>query len=346
LGAIAAKFVYAVWLACLVRVIIIIADLEGIGWFAKWWLILLVVWGVFFEREDIVGWVLPQRAGALQTAYYGYQMARDIGGGAVRNVTWAPRKVAAKGGGVAYHKASDEIGRRRDSRDEALKGDAQRTLEERAQKGVFARKEGQLTRARGILAQEETLGHVNERLGGVQRELATATAERDKSQGRLDAMPSHKKGGSPSKRKQAAEALSAAKANVTRLTTRRDSLAAQQARLQSALGGEEIGWARGVVRSSVDGLDVSDSEINEWISQRRREMDTVKGDWDQSDAARTDRELLGRVVGVGMSPQKRKRAQRELEQDWDRARLVGRQASQIHGSKKREERRRSGMGRR
>lgn len=175
IGALAAKLIYAVFLAVVLTTSRVFAALD-LGWFGTWLLLAAFSWGVFIKRQEIIGFVsagAPRSDGdsigrALSQGYYAWQLgrgARSVG----RQVLRPPRRAAA---GVAlWHREG------RDARAGAAASLAREQLDDRA-RDVLA---GDEARAREIAARRGAAGRevraLDRRLQGYDEAAAAARAQ-------------------------------------------------------------------------------------------------------------------------------------------------------------------------
>jgi hypothetical protein len=328
-GALIAKLVYALFLALVILVAGVIAGLDGLGWYPKWMLLLVFWWGVLIKRRDLVGFVMPSSGGqgsglGLAKAYFGYRAVKDIGGDAVGAATYLPRK-AGRAGVRAGRAATNEVGLRRRSRDEALKRDAQRHLEARGRSALGARKTADLRRARGLVAQastdRSTLAGVNHDLGSTERELGSTERDLDRAMRDREVLKAEHAVTPASNPRSAA--LSARLADLNKripeldqrrgdLQSRAAGMRAERKRLEVKLNDPDLRWADSVSRGTPAGgeIEVKEGEVRDWIRSRERQLGDRSPLGDSASDAR-DRELILRVDGQGLS----RAARREAEAD-------------------------------
>ena len=102
LGAVAAKLIYALFLAVVLAAAQTFTHL-GIGWFGTWLLMIAFWWGVLMKRNELVGFVsygMPRSegrgmSGLMSQAYYGWQLGRGMRGIARAGID-RPRRVAGE----------------------------------------------------------------------------------------------------------------------------------------------------------------------------------------------------------------------------------------------------------
>lgn len=370
-GAIAAKLVYALFLAVVILIAGIIAGLDGIGWYPKWMLLILFWWGVLIKRNDIVGFVMPSsgRSGlGLMGAYFGYRAIKDIGRDTFRTATYLPRQTGRLGRRVG-RAARNEAGLRRRARDEARKRDARRELEHRGRQALTAEKEAEASRARDVVAaanaDRSRLGEVRSDVASAERSLSTverdielAGRERTRVQDEIDRTPKTDRSGQVNPRlaglyariDELDDRLPELRQRRRDLQSRVSSLRAERVRLEGELAKPEVARAESVVRRGPAGgeIKVTEGEIRDWVTARQRELGDQHPRHDDDVDAR-HRELIVRTDGEGLSRRARRAVRRELDFDPERADLIKGQAREIRGSLRREarlNRRRTGMFRR
>jgi len=102
IGAIAAKLIYALFLAVVLAAAHTFTRL-GIGWFGTWLVLAAFWWGVLLKRHEIIGFVSAghvspsqtKLGGAFSQAYYAMALTRGARSG-VRAATGAPRRAAGE----------------------------------------------------------------------------------------------------------------------------------------------------------------------------------------------------------------------------------------------------------
>lgn len=174
LGAIVAKFVFAVLLTVVLAVSTVFTRLE-LGWFGTWLLLGAFWWGIFLKREELIGFVgagLPQdrdsRSGhSLGQAYYALTLGRQLRQAATG---------ALRPAGAGVRAARSEVAERRAARGSATSQLAREDLDRRQRERLTS----DVGEASEVVARREDvkteLGAVDRRLRGHDEAAAVARA--------------------------------------------------------------------------------------------------------------------------------------------------------------------------
>ncbi|HMJ94431.1 MAG TPA: hypothetical protein VK486_01170 [Thermoleophilaceae bacterium] len=267
-GALIAKMVYALATAG----VFVIADLiDGlrIGAFMTQVVLGVFFWSVWFRRNAIFGFLMPAGgAPSVQSMYYGAQMMRTVGRGAVGAATFPFRAVAGGITGVGRATRGAVVART-SARREAVANAAQRSLTEHAEDAVRTKKAEDMRRARSVVADEPQnrarLDGSRKTLTATEQELGTARQARDQLRGQRDALSPQDSGYQPLQQQ-----LVDADARVERLAAQHTAQSAEVEDAKARLA--DVGWAQATVKqASANGeIPVRESEIRDHIAARQR----------------------------------------------------------------------------
>jgi hypothetical protein len=242
IGAIAAKLIYALFLAVVLAAAQTFTRL-GIGWLGTWLLMIAFWWGVLLKRNELVGFVsygLPRSegrgvCGALSHAYYAWQLGRSVRGVARAGIA-RPRQAVGElrerraDGALARAGATAEVAREH--------------LDAQATRALAAQHAG----ARSVVGRRETL----------QRELRATDR-------RLQGYD------------EAAAAARAQGADAPAPTKEQQALIAHRERLRTAVAQPSVRHAEEIVRHGArnraqTGSDVSERDLAAYRATRLREQ--------------------------------------------------------------------------
>ncbi len=340
------ELVYAFFFAVVILIGGLIAGLDGIGWHAKWVILIGFYWGAYFRREEMIGFVAPtnQRSGGLLgNLYHGAWVAGAVGGA----ITAAPRRVARAGTGGVRRVREHVVSRRR-ARERALSHDARQELRRQGTAELGQRRAQDNQEAERLLRQAAADRRRKSDMRGEVRsadgELAQARRRRDvlhrKAQGTTD----------PDARAAVEQELKVQDRTVARAEAKRNRLVAEREDIDNRLDDPRLGWAQATARRNGGRNEVAGHEIRDWTTRREADLSQSAPSPDDDDRDRAHRSLMRRASSPeSLSRAERRAVREELRADPDRARAVDDRARSERRAERRVARdrgRRRGMGRR
>ncbi len=174
IGAIAAKLLYAVFLAIVLASARALASV-GIGWFGTWLLLAAFWWGVLLKRHELIGFAsagLPHRdegsvRGTLAQGYYAWQLGRGAAALAASSAA-GPLALAAT--------ARASRGEQRTARTAAISGLAREHLDANATRNLAAQQQTATALVAERPGAERDLRSINRRLQRHDDAVVAATA--------------------------------------------------------------------------------------------------------------------------------------------------------------------------